>query len=511
MHKAGAVVVGVLGAWAFYLFLQHLRGESLRYHAEAAAVWFVAAGVLLVLATRARPRPPASGRPQRVGFPVVLWLAFVLAAFALYWPTLGIGLLSDDYLLWDRAATWNLSPVSSGLFRPLPLLVWALLINAGASGLALHALNVFLHGTNAYLTTRLCAGWVGAGTSAALAGALMIAMPLSSEPVSWPSGVFDLSMTALTLAFVLRGRTYDGQVTPMQRVLFIIIGVSAMGAKETGVMASLLVVTDAWIRPPSLFELRWASRRALLTDTAIVLAIAASFSAIRILGAFGLKSPSLSRYRVQRSLFETFGGLSVPFHSDVVQYLPWLTTIAVLIVVALFVWYFVANGNRSDRFVFGAAAWILISVLPVFLFVFVAPDLQGARFLYLAGPAWTSLLAGLALSSERVIARRITVTAAVILAVLWAAAARVQMSPWIEAAKLRDEVLESAKSNQLIRQCQGVLLSELPDNVRGAYLFRNGAPEVFRRDAGLDVGERAAPECRFKWNESTRAFSRAPE
>jgi hypothetical protein len=511
MHKAGAVVVGLLGAWVFYLFVQHLRGESLRYHAEAAAVWFVAAGVLLVLSTRDPHGRPAADRSRRVATPVALWLAFVLAAFALYWPTAGIGLLSDDFLLWDRAAGWNLSPVSSGLFRPLPLLVWALLVNAGASALALHALNVFLHGTNAYLTTRLCAGWLGAGTSAALAGALMIAMPLASEPVSWPSGIFDLSMTALTLVFVLRGRTYDGHVTLAQRAGFIAIGVCAMGAKETGVMASLLVLVDAWIRSPSLFELRWASRRALLMDTAIVLAIATSFSAIRILGAFGLKSPSLSRYRVQRSLFETFGGLTVPFHADVVQHLPWLPPAAVLIVVALFIWYFVATGRRSDRFLFGGAAWILISVLPVFLFVFVAQDLQGARFLYLAGPAWTSLLAGLALSAERVDLRRITISAAVILAVLWAVAARVQMSPWIEAARLRDEVLQSAKSDQLMRQCQGVLLMELPDNVRGAYLFRNGVPEAFLRDAGIHVGDRAAPECRFRWNEPARTFSRAPE
>jgi hypothetical protein len=184
---------------------------------------------------------------------------------------------------------------------------------------------------------------------------------------------------------------------------------------------------------------------------------------------------------------------------------------AVLIVISLFIWYFVAAGRRSDRFLFGGAAWILISVLPVFLFVFVAQDLQGARFLYLAGPAWTSLLAGLALSAERVDLRRITISAAVILAVLWAVAARVQMSPWIEAARLRDEVLQSAKSDQLMRQCQGVLLMELPDNVRGAYLFRNGVPEAFLRDAGIHVGDRAAPECRFRWNEPARTFSRAPE
>ena len=119
------------------------------------------------------------------------------------------------------------------LFRPLPLLVWAVLIHAGASGLALHALNIFLHGTNAYLATRLCSGWIGPGTASVLAGALMLVFSLVSEPVSWLSGVFDLSMTALTLAFVLRGRAYSGSVSLPQRATFVALGVLAMGAKET--------------------------------------------------------------------------------------------------------------------------------------------------------------------------------------------------------------------------------------------------------------------------------------
>ncbi|HYN09230.1 MAG TPA: hypothetical protein VES67_17745 [Vicinamibacterales bacterium] len=533
---AGALVI-LLGARAFYLFVQHLRGVSLRYHAEAAAVWFVLAGVLLVLSlTRDREQGPQVDQPSLALPATALWFAFVLTAFTLYWPTVGIGLLSDDFLLWDRAESWNLSPVSSGLFRPLPLLVWAMLINAGATAVALHMFNILLHGTNAYLTTRLCAGWLGAGTATtlepfsfprrakqasiaghsaqflqparyrrmrtALAGALMLALPLASEPVSWASGVFDLSMTALALLFVIRGRMYDDRVTLTQRVVFVVIGVCAMGAKETGVMACLLVLIDAWIR-------RKLDRR-LLTDAVVVLAIAASFSAIRILGAFGFKSPSLTRYRVQRSLFETFGGLSVPFHADVVQQLSWLTMIAVLIVIALFVWYFVAAGSRSDRFVFGGAAWIAISVLPVFLFVSVGQDLQGARFLYLAGPAWSSLVAGLAISS-RGVARRVTVVAIIVLAALWAVAVRVHLAPWSEAASLRDRVLEAARTDQQIQRCRTVALKKLPDNIRGAYVLRNGAPEALLREAGLRVMDDATPPCRFEWSEPAQAFIRGPE
>ena len=498
---AGILVI-LLGARTFYLFVGHLRGESLRPHVEVAAIWLVLAGALLVLSRGRELEPRRSGdQPSGVLPQPALWLLFLLASFAFYWPTISVGLLSDDFILWERAAAWDFTPVSSGLFRPVPLLVWAVLIHAGASGFALHAVNIFLHGTNAYLVTRLCSGWIGPGTASVLAGALMLVFPLASEPVSWPSGVFDLSMTALTLTFVLRGRAYAGFVSLPQRVTFVALGVLAMGAKETGVMATLLVLTDAWIR-------RSRPRR-LLIDTALVLAIAASFAAVRVIGAFGLRPPNLTRYRVQRSVFETFGGLAVPFHADVVQQLPWLVILGVLILIALFVAYFFAAGQRSDRVVFGGGAWILISVLPFFLFVFVSPDLQGARFLYLAAPAWCSLIAALADSVSRVGGRWVLLAIPALVAI-WAAAARAHMAPWQEASIERDRILSAVKSSDVLRQCEAVTV-KLTDNVRGAYVFRNGAGDALRREAGLHVADEVRPECRFSWDERTGTFSRVPE
>ena len=387
-----AVLIAILGARVVYLFIQHLHGEVLRPRVETAAVWFVLAAVLMLLAT---PRNESRSRRHRASPallpPILVWLGFVLAACAVYWPTFSIGLLSDDFLLWNRAEAWDVSPVSAGLFRPLPLVVWGLLINAGAPAFALHLLNVVLHGTNAWLTSRLAAGWFGGGAAPILAGAMMIVFPLAIEPVSWASGVFDLSMTALVLFFVLRGRLYEKPLPLARRAGFIAIGVLAMTAKETGVMAFALVLIDTWIRR--------VRNRQLLVDALAVLGVAAAFAAIRIIGSFGVRAPSISRYRVQRSLFETFGGLAVPLHGDVLHQLTWIATISVSTLIALFVLYVVTSGNRSDRFVFGAPTWIVASVLPVFLFVFVGADLQGARFLYLATPAWVSLLAGIAFST----------------------------------------------------------------------------------------------------------------
>jgi hypothetical protein len=497
-----SLLLALLGLRTFYLFVGHLNGETLRPRVETSAVWFVLA-VLVLLATKrphGKPTNPAAVSAIPVPGPV-LWLFFAGAAFVAYWPTLSIGLLSDDFLLWDRAERWDVSPVSAGLFRPLPLVLWGMLINAGASAAALHVLNVALHGTNAWLTSRLAAGWIGGGPAPIVAGGLMLVFPLATEPVSWPSGVFDLSMTALVLLLVLRGRLYEKPLGPAPRAGFVAIGLLAMAAKETGVMAVALVLIDAWIR-------RIRSRQ-LVSDAVAVLAIAAAFAAIRIIGSVGVRAPSLTRYRVQRSLFETFGGLAVPFHSDVIQQLPSIPIAAVLILIALLVTYAVTAGNRADRFVFGAGAWIVASVLPVFLFVFVAADLQGARFLYLASPAWASLIAAIAFSTAGVVSRWLLLTAVALL-MLWGISSRVHLGAWREAAAARDRVVAAAKSDRALRAC-GTVTLKLPDNVRGAYVFRNGAPEALLREASLRVTDAADAACRFVWNDGTRTFSRAPE
>ncbi len=505
MRKAGAVVVGLLAARTFFLYVQQIRGQAARYHVEAAAVMFVVAGLILLLAS-SRSRPVSEAGPRRsITLPALTTFAFFLAAaFALYWPTLSIGLLSDDFVLWEHAAAWNVGPVSSSLFRPLPLLVWSLLISAGATPVALHVLNIVLHGTNGYLVSRLGEGWGVTGAPAMLAGGLMIAVPLAGETVSWASCVFDLSATALMLSFVLLGRTYsDSPGAHPRRLAFICAGILAMTAKETAAIGGLLVIIDAWVR-------RGVTRR-LVTDTGIVIGAAAAFAAVRMFNAWGVKAETLTKYRFQRVLFDTYGSFAVPWHVDLVHIWPYLAMAGALIVLAIVSYAFMAAGRTSSRALFGGAAWMFATVLPVFPFIFIGPDLQNTRFLYSAAPGWACLIAAIASSANNQLVRRLTLSAAVGLLVIWAAAARAHLAPWKSAAIARDQILEAAKSNRLMRACEAVAIAKLPDHIRGAYLFRNGAPEALSRAIQIRVSADARPECRFVWDEATGAFSRAAE
>ena len=81
---------------------------------------------------------------------------------------------------------------------------------------------------------------------------------------------------------------------------------------------------------------------------------------------------------------------------------------------------------------------------------------------------------------------------------------------WLaEAALARDAVISAAVTDVRMRSCPAISLSGLPDSVRGAYVFRNGARETFA-DAGLTLIDRAPPSCTFAWDTTRAVFTIAP-
>ena len=495
-YAAGAVVIALAGRLV-YLFGAYVIGGSgvQRFHVETAAVTFVLAGLVVHLMVSPSAVRPAARAP---GLPAWVWFVFTALSLVLYRPALGVGFLADDFVLLDRAGRWELGPVTPSLFRPLPLFGWALLAAVNAGAPVFHLLNIGLHGTNAYLTARVAERWVREPAWAVAAGCLMLTAPLASEAVAWGSGVFDLSATALTLTCLLLARSDDREPSAARRAAFIAVGLLALAAKETAAVVGALVLVDAFARR--------ALTRRLLLDAGILLALAAVFSAVRLLQAFGATAPEITRYGIQRGLFESYGSLAVPWHIDVMQALPWMAIGLVTIVIALAARFVLMRSRDFDRQVLAAAAWILVSVLPVFLFLYVGRDLQGARFLYLATPGWACLICLLASATRTPFGRRLSLLAVMALAVGGVIGVGYHLRPWQEAGALRVRIEQALRTNEDVQRCPSVALGGLPDAVRGAYVFRNGAREALSRLTGQALVETADERCTFEWREDRQRF-----
>ena len=494
----GSGLVVVLAARLCYLVVRYQGpdGPVKRPHIESAALLLAVVGLIVRFAA-GRNAPASTGHQPSLYPGTALWLSLIAGSLALYWPALHIGLLSDDFILVQHARAWDVSQVAPQLFRPLPLLVWAVILRVGGDAAMLHLVNILLHATNAYLASRVVAGWVNGRWWAAMSALLFMAAPLGAEAVAWCAGTFDLFATMWMLCAVLIARTAGAGLR--DRALLVAFTIAALLSKETSVVLPLVLLIDALVTRPRL--------RSAVISIGMVAALALAFGAIRIQSATPVET-TVSRYRVQRLLFDSFGALAAPWHvAD-----PGLTAIRTgyaLCVIALIASFFMNPGARwASRAGAGGTGWVLASILPLLAFFYVGPQLEGARYLYLAACGWSAILVTAAADLAGRGPRAAIVVRALVVVLIGVGAwgVRQHLHPWTRAAATRDSVLGVAAGDQRLRGCPVAYIEGLPDAVDGAYLFANGAREALA-GVGVSAFARAGSgDCAFRWDAGRSAF-----
>jgi len=364
----GAAAIAGAAAWTLGRYALYASGHpgAHRYHVESAGVVFVA----FVLAAAALRRPPAKAEDAAADerIPRFLWLILPAASLVLYWPSLSIGFLSDDYGLSELARTWSVGPVTPTLFRPVPLTIWAFLLSAGLGATALHVLSVVVHGVVAYLSVRVAVGWGLSRRASVLTGAMVLASPLAAEAVVWLSGIFDLTATLLCLSAVLVARRYSPTAPPSVRLTLALLVLGAVLAKETASIGAGLILIDMLARR--------ARSRLLLLDCVVLALLAAGYIGWRLGSVSADTAPPNIAFALQRALFEATGALVAPWHMDVAVGRPWLAVTSVAIVTGVVI-AFGLFGNRVLVLRRGllAVGWILVASGLVWPVLVVSHDL----------------------------------------------------------------------------------------------------------------------------------------
>lgn len=462
------------------------RGSRGRFHVESPYFIFI---FVCVLAVAFRPAPATELRsgPRDSDS---RWMLAGCVAFALilYWPSLSLGLLSDDFALLGIASRGEALVVREIFWRPLPIALYAAGDALGGPVL-LHFVNVALHAVNGWLTARLARG-LGLGRGAALAAAsLFLVFPASVEPVAWVSGLPDLLMTAVLLAAL---EVWGARWPLRHRVpAVLLLALIALVTKETSVALPLLGLVV------------WAKRRPLRDNAVIAAALGLAVAAFAVWWLTQMPLPEDYAQLPTRGLLKdlvarSFGVLGAPYKIDTEYGLALSLAAAVLFPLLL-----ASNAAawRTDRESFGRSLrmglWVLAAVLPVYRYLYITPDLQGSRYLYLPAVGWSILVVGMvqtasASASVRPVAR----TAALVLVLAaHAVALRMHVVHWREAADLRDATLQSALQVMAARGCGPASAFTVTDSWRGAFVFRNGFPEALQR---LGPPAEGRP-CRLRW------------
>lgn len=477
-----ALAVRVLWCAGTYYFARHPR-----YPLETAAIGLVVVG-LLTVGLRSGDR--RTQHDDGSGISAKWLLFFVVAASCLYAPAFGLGLLSDDYVLRSMVDAGAFA-ASGWFFRPIPLLVWRLVRLLTGSSVALHAVNVVLHGINAFLVAVLGVR-LGMTRWAALAAAtLFVSFPAAVEPVAWLSGIQDVLLTTTALGTVVLAA--EPHWNPRRWLAIVGLLILALGTKETAVCIPALIAI-CWISRASL-------RRFWLLYV-VLCAVAVAYSGVRVLTGI---NPSYlvpsSRYFVKQLIVTAFGTLAAPWPLPATPLMRAVAFTAAFVLTLLVTQAF-ATWRRPDaafRRSIRLALWVIAAVGPVFSYFFVSPLLEGSRYVYLAESGWALLVMELVHTATEGLPKRSVVETCVVgvAVVVSSFTLERELGVWRRAADARDLVLTEAQSSIGEAHCAAATFKNVPDSAFGAYVFRNGLPEAL----GLRPGDPIHPSanCDFTW------------
>jgi hypothetical protein len=470
-------------AWRLAQF--YVTGVAQRHHLESA--WFILVP-LVVLASLLRRRDGASMRQvhsSRVS-PLFLSTACVIASGLLYWRSLGLGLLSDDYVLLTFLpgveTDWQ-------FFRPLPLMVWSL-VHPTFGPTGLHAINIVLHGINASLVFRLSL-IIGLGLTplyALGAAAVFLTFPAAVEGVAWNAGIFDLSLLTFVLLFL---NTIVHQ-TLASRTVAILATVAALLCKETAVALPLLAWTLWLIRPVDLKAIVAAS------------VICCSYAGLRLMS---LDAPSVQGpigYFVKEMLSRPFATLGVPWTIDEIRAHPLLLAVVPQVLVGVLLVNYAHSPKAGTRLVV-PLIWVVAAVLPLLSYLNVDAELEGSRYLYLPLVGWAVLTAALSAAQPNRVGRSIGIATLAWFAAFGVYGTFQHQAAWLRAASLRDRIIDQAAMVAAEWECDAAVFRALPETVAGAQVFRNGFVEAaaMRGVNTVQSDHLADPRrCVFEWTGS---------
>lgn len=456
---------------------------------------------------------PAQALQER-GFRSVYWLALPLLAIGAYITVLRIGFLADDLILLDAARTNLIGPQSLlpvqgetfyrpvGLiltwklgwllwgFNPLPFHMQGLLLHAGISLVA----GVWL----AEVTARPALGW--------LAGAIFAVLPIHTEAVGWLAAQWDLWATLFALlSLLLFTRWWRATRRPWHlyagSVLCYALG---LFSKESLVTFIPLLALSAWIaaRPAG-----WHSIRRLGYAMLPFCLVLAANIALRLMvwgnigGYRGVESSYLDFFW-DRYIHQLHGLLSPVspqlLGNPTAQIIGALTSTVIIVGVLMH--------GRGERIFLGlAAAWLIVTLFPVLNLPIKLDDLQQNRFLYLPAVGYS---AGMAILIHAAVTatkrhRRWALLGVGCLLALGMAACWVQLRPWhtttVQAEELNRQLQVLIPPNPGRSQGMTWYVENVPDNYKGAYIFRIGMGNM----RGLSTGDGA-------WIENTGSAVEAP-
>ncbi|NTW33621.1 MAG: hypothetical protein HGB12_13530, partial [Bacteroidetes bacterium] len=416
-----------------------------------------------------------NNRKQKNGLTLLI---FLTAGFLIYSGNL------MDYYLCDDFAWLNLTKKYSfysgeGLFRPINGFLFYLceLIAPGVPCLH-HVLNLLIHIFNAYLVFKIAENLIKfyekSGETfykpyfiAVLAGLLFLISPFHAEAVVWISGIGTVSAAF----FVLLSFYFYLKFNDKQKKIFLFYSLISYSLSlftyESGMMLPLLIL---------LFELFYCDKpfhKINFKNTALFFLILAGYIVIRIIyfgelfgGNFTEKIQANFKFSflLENFAYYTFRLFCFPTYNN------YLVILMVIIVIATVTYFFIKSLVKHKTNLFILSLFVLISayllIIPVISLEICYTNFQGGRLIYLPF-AFISIFMIIVLSD--IFKKFIFYTILILFFCINLFYVSRENLYWHKASVISENIINEISK---IDSCENLIIINLPDNLKGAYIFR---------------------------------------
>lgn len=440
----------------------------------------------------------------------LICLLFLTAGVVLFAPILGAFFLSDDFTLleaikhggplgiWWRGANFFRPLVAASLYLDYRLY--------GLHPLGFHLTNVLLHSGCAFFVYRIAAALSLDRLTALLAGVAFLALPAHSESVSWISGRTDLLASFFALAALDVWMRRAGR--PSRLFLSLALSFVGLCAKESVITLCAIVFFWDWLlaRPATAAgprPHRMLGVAAFLTAGGVYLGVRRAVLG-KWLGGYGAAvhfKPDLLQVAVNLVLFPVRAiaapipvsllprdasttGVQHAVMQSLRHHLPLWALLPLLFVAAAaglgVLWQVLRQvRERLDRpqlltlgFLLAAAYLALLPVLSLSVSLLGS---EGERFLYF--PSAFLVIAVVALLRFGLRGAATQRLALALLQVFYVAMLGYSNHNWHKAGALSERIITQLQQEPAEPP---LLLTNLPDNIGGAFVLRNGVEAALR-------------------------------
>jgi protein O-mannosyl-transferase len=396
-------------------------------------------------------------------------ILFTVIGFVIYAPVLGNGFLSDDYDSLYRICIQKRIIYKEFLRPMIDISFYLNYLLSGLSPGSYYIFNISVHIINSLLVFRIAFGFVMFDKKdqhlfAFLSGLIFLIYPFHNESIVWLSGRLSSMACLFALLSIIIIRERAGKTANIIAATFYLLGLLCY---ESIIFLPLIILMITWMKKSSLKKLS-VTGLFWLTIMCLYLVVRFLLSG-EITGDYGNRIADLGLKRKMLNAGKVFGRLFLPGSENQALL---IIGVVVLFFVSLVIYRAIIrkkNSEESSRSKYLSLFIFLVCslIIPVAFGVSTRTS-EGDRLLYFPSVFLCMLMVStIVWLSKESLTRTITLS---IITAYFLVFLEINNLQWVKASSAAHTVLDAIRH----RGSRDIILINVPDELEGAFIFRNG-------------------------------------